>query len=137
MTYLTKQNPWGLNAFNEFNKLANMFNEKTYDEMLPPVSVIEQPDKLMVEVDLPGIEKENIDVKLDAGVLTVSAERRKRIEQEGSYYRCEQFYGKFIRSFTLPSKIDTDKVNANYENGVLMIELPKATEEKTAKIQIK
>jgi HSP20 family protein len=90
-----------------------------------------------VSVELPGLQKDAINLSFQDGVLTVSGERTHAREgQEGATLRSERFFGKFQRSVSLPTAIDAANVKATYKDGVLLIELPKAEEAKPKQIQV-
>ena len=91
-----------------------------------------------VEVDLPGIKKEDIEVRIDNNILTVSGQRKMKKEtKRDNYYLMESAFGRFERSFTLPKGIDQDKINAEYENGRLTIDLEKEESLKPKAIEVK
>jgi HSP20 family protein len=93
-----------------------------------------------VEVDLPGVKKEDIHVDLKGDVLTISGERKTKKEvKEKDYYKMESSYGKFQRSFTLPENTDAENIDANSKDGVLEVIIPKVKKSKkeTKKIKIK
>lgn len=134
------------------NRLDRMFNQMLQDvwgqqlptedvarrAWLPPVDIREKEDALMFAVELPGMTKDDIDITLENNVLTVAGERKFEKETKGEeFHRLERSYGHFTRSFTLPSSIRTDKVDANFENGVLHISLPKQESAKPKKISIR
>lgn len=134
------------------NRFDRMFNQMLQDfwgtstpsegvagrAWLPAVDVREKNDALMFSVELPGLTKENIDITLENNILTIAGERKFEKETQGEeYHRLERSYGHFSRSFTLPSSVRTDKVDANFENGVLHISLPKQENAKPKKISIR
>lgn len=93
---------------------------------VPSTNVWEDKDKFNVELSAPGYTKEDIKVEIDDNVLTVSAEHKTEAEKaEKTYTRKEFSYGSFKRSFTLPETVNTESINAKYENGILRLELPK------------
>ena len=103
----------------------------------PEVDMIEDKDKVMVNVDLPGMKKEDIKVSVQDNTLTIKGERKaEKEEKDKNYHRVERLYGTFCRSFSLPGKVDGQKIKANYKNGVLSIDLPKAEEVKPKEIPI-
>jgi HSP20 family protein len=103
----------------------------------PTLDVYDEKDNFRVSVELPGMKKEDIDISFQDGVLTVSGERKHEHEgKEGETFRSERYFGKFQRSVTLPAAVEGDKVKANYKDGVLMIELPKAEEAKPRQIEV-
>lgn len=100
--------------------------------------VAEDDNGITFKVDMPGINPEEIDVQAEGGTLTIRSERKsEKEEKEKTYHRIERSYGGFCRSFQLPSTVDTSSVEAKFENGVLMVEIPKTEESKTRKIKIK
>jgi HSP20 family protein len=104
----------------------------------PRVDVAEHDDDYVVSLDLPGMEKDQIDVKFEDGVLTVSGERKiERQEGTGNGRYVERFHGKFSRSVTLPKNIKASDIQANYQKGVLEITVPKAEEMKPKQIEVK
>jgi HSP20 family protein len=103
----------------------------------PALDVFDDKDNLVVKVELPGLKKEEINLSLHEGVLTISGERKHEVEkQEGQSFRSERYFGKFQRSVTLPTAVDSGKVNATYKDGVLTVELPKAEEAKPKQIAV-
>ena len=116
-----------------FGELAG---QRFFNEWAPAVDLYEDKDSFIVKAELPGMEKKNIDVSLHDGALTISGERRHEERKEGATHRTERFYGKFQRTVTLPTKVEGDKVKANYKDGILTISLPKAEEAKPKQIEV-
>ncbi len=103
----------------------------------PALEVYEKEDKFVVKAELPGMKEEDIDVSISDDTLSIKGQRKSENEvKEEDYYCCERSYGSFFRSVTLPSNVDTKKIEANYQDGVLEIGLPKAVEIKPKKIAI-
>jgi HSP20 family protein len=103
----------------------------------PALDVHDEKDNLVVQVELPGMKKDEIDISLHDGVLTVTGERKSEREQkEGETFRSERYFGKFQRSITLPSQVDSGKVKAAYKDGVLTVSLPKAEAAKPKQIAV-
>jgi HSP20 family protein len=103
----------------------------------PTVDLFEDRDRLIVKVEVPGLKKEDIDISLHDGVLSVSGERKAEQKFENAEtHRSERFVGPFHRSLTLPVAVQADKTSASYQDGVLTITLPKAEEAKPKQIQI-
>jgi len=91
-----------------------------------------------LEIDLPGVEKENIDIAINDNILTISGERKvQKNEESENYTKIESFFGRFERSFKLPADADTDNIEAKYENGVLKIFIPRKAKLEGKKIEIK
>lgn len=105
---------------------------------LPAVDIREKNDALVFSMELPGLTKADIDITIENNVLTVAGERKFEKETKGEeFHRLERSYGHFSRSFTLPTGVRTDKVDANFEHGVLNILLPKEEAAKPKKINIR
>ncbi|MBD3218663.1 MAG: Hsp20 family protein [candidate division Zixibacteria bacterium] len=103
----------------------------------PDVDIVESKDNIEVQVDLPGMEKDDIKVSVEDSVLTIKGERKvMKEEKEKNYHQIERTYGTFTRSFSLPTSVEGDKIKANYKNGVLKIDLPKAEAVKPKEIPI-
>jgi HSP20 family protein len=104
---------------------------------MPVVNTREGKFAYHVEVDLPGVNKEDITVDVKDNVLSISGERKHREEvKREDYYKLESSYGKFQRSFTLPKGVDSENVKASAENGVLEITIPKLSQEEKKKITV-
>ena len=106
----------------------------------PRMDIVEDKERFLVRADLPGISKDDINVSIEGDMLTISGEKREDAKKmEGAYCHIERACGSFLRTFTLPSNIDRDKVEANYRNGVLELSLLKTGEEtkKSKAIEIK
>jgi HSP20 family protein len=92
----------------------------------------------VVKAELPGMEKDNIDVTLSDNRLTIKGEKKKEEEvNKKGYYRSERSYGSFVRSLELPSEVQTDKIKAAFKNGVLEIRLPKTEQAKKKETRVK
>ena len=104
---------------------------------LPAVDMRETKDDLVLSFDLPGVPEKDVHLTMTGDLLTVRGERRFENEAaENNYHRVERVYGKFERSVQLPMGVQTDKVKANYRDGVLEVKLPKAEEVKPREIKI-
>src|SRR3954463_3785266 len=92
----------------------------------PALDLYDQKDDFVVTVELPGMKKDDIQISLHDGVLTVSGERNhESTENDDKAFRSERYFGKFQRSVTLPARVDSSKVSASYKDGILSITLPK------------
>ncbi len=106
-------------------------------EWVPAIDVSEDENHVVVKAELPGMNEKDIDVNLQNSVLTIRGEKKKEEEKKGEqYYRLESSYGAFQRAITLPSEVDSEKVKANFKNGVLKIELPKKETAKAKKVKV-
>jgi HSP20 family protein len=106
-----------------------------FSRWAPALDVYQDKDQFTVVAELPGLKKENIELSLHDGVLTISGERKQEKKGEEGY-RNERFFGRFQRSVTLPASIDGNKVKATYQDGILRVELPKAEEAKPKQIEV-
>lgn len=103
----------------------------------PALDVYDEKDDLVVKVELPGLKKEDIELSLHEGILTISGERkREETKKEGQTFRTERYFGRFQRSLSLPANVDATKVTATYQDGVLTVQLPKAEEAKPKQIAV-
>jgi HSP20 family protein len=103
----------------------------------PAVDMFEKNDHLVIKAELPGIEKKDIRLDVKDGVLTLAGERKHEKEsQDGNFYRREMSYGKFQRSFRLPTDVDPEKIQAEFENGLLTIEVPQPEQCKPKQITV-
>jgi HSP20 family protein len=103
----------------------------------PAVDVYENKESFVVKAELPGMKKEDIDVSLHDGSLSISGERKSEEKvDEGEVYRSERFFGRFQRTVALPAAVDAGKIKAQYQDGVLTVTLPKAEEAKPKQIDV-
>ena len=103
----------------------------------PALDLYQNNDNVVAVVELPGMRKEDIEISLHDGMLTIAGERKSQSGgNDENATRTERFTGKFRRSVTLPTRVDANKVNATYKDGLLTITLPKAEEAKPKQIQI-
>ena len=104
---------------------------------MPPVDIVEEKERIVLAVELPGFDQNDVQLHMEGNTLTVRGERKFENEKEGrNYHRVERAYGQFIRSFTLPNNVDREGIRASFRNGVLEIELPKREEAKPRQIRI-
>jgi HSP20 family protein len=147
MMNLVKWNPWRemsampdrLDRFfdDPFFRLGRMAEDSGLGMWNPAVDLYEKDDCVMIKAELPGVDKNDINIDLKDRLLTLSGERThdKEVNEE-NYYRRERSYGKFQRTFTLPADVDSDKIKAEFKDGVLQIEIPKPEEKKAKKVTI-
>jgi HSP20 family protein len=132
---------WGLmDMRDELNRMFGDFgfnNEENERFWAPSVDIIEENDKLAIIAEIPGVDKKDVKISLQDNVLTIEGEKgRMTEEKQEKLYSCERSYGKFSRSFTLPSKVDATKIEATYKDGILTVTLPKAEEAKPHQVNI-
>ncbi|MFD2532919.1 Hsp20/alpha crystallin family protein [Gracilimonas halophila] len=129
-----------LHSKNFSDVLDEFFNESLNyhrDSFMPSVDISETETEFEVSVALPGMNKEDINVDLDNGRLSISGERKLEQEEEGkNYHRVESKFGSFNRSFQLPDSIDEESIEAKYENGILNITIAKREEKVKKQIKI-
>lgn len=103
----------------------------------PALELRENQDSYQVSVELPGVDRKDVEVTLHDGVLTISGERKQETEgKEGDYVRTERSYGRFQRQVAMPQKVNTEAVKAAHKDGVLTVTLPKTVEAKPKQIVI-
>ncbi len=123
--------PKSVNTFFDdvFNRGLSDFFGRDFFISEPSVNVVETKDNYRIEVAAPGLDKADFQIEVDKGYLKISASKEQKDEvKEGSYMRREFNFSSFSRSFELPNSVDADKIAANYENGVLLITVPKKAE---------
>lgn len=104
----------------------------------PAVDISEDKDNFFVTIDLPGMNKKDVKVSYEDGVLSISGEKKKESERkEENFHRVERSYGSFERSFRVPMRIVPERIEARFDNGVLTVTLPKAEEVKPKEIEVK
>jgi HSP20 family protein len=103
----------------------------------PSVDIFEHEGNLVLKAELPGVDPKDVDVRVENNVLTLRGERKFETEvKKEKYHRVERAYGTFSRSFTLPNVVDTEKIKADYKDGVLQVTLPQREEAKPKQIQV-
>jgi HSP20 family protein len=109
----------------------------TTASFVPAVDVYEDDKKVVLKLEVPGIEEKDLDVRVENHTLTVKGERKfEKEEKEENFHRIERRFGSFYRAFTLPSTVDTENVDAKYEAGVLKLELKKKPEAQPRQIKV-
>ncbi len=143
MTLVKTQHPFAKSfdgLMNEiFNELPTAFGKSLREDVLhsPPVNIVEKTNSYHIQLNAPGFDKADFSVKLDAAILTISADKKEEVKDETAKSIRKEFTLKtFKRSFTVDEKIDVTNIAAKYENGILTIELPKKEEAKVAAKEI-
>ena len=127
---------------NRMNTLFGNLNNETESPLTtasftPAVDVYEDDKKVVLKLEVPGIEEKDLDIRVENHTLTVKGERKfDKEEKEENFHRIERRYGSFYRAFTLPSTVDTENVDAKYEAGVLKLELKKKPEAQPKQIKV-
>ena len=125
-------------SFSDFLAPLASNEEVSNRRFMPPVDIRETPDALILQAELPGLTKSDVRITLENQVLTLSGERTFQKEvQEQNLHRVERSYGTFSRSFMLPANVETDKVLAAFQDGVLTVTLPKVEKAKPRQIEIR
>jgi HSP20 family protein len=130
------------------NRLNSIFNDFSLPEgasetlaagnFVPAVDIYEDAQRLTLKLEVPGISKDDLDIRVEGRTLTVKGERKFENEQkEENFHRIERRYGSFTRSFTLPNTVDVESVEASSTDGVLTLSLPKKPEAKPKQIQVR
>jgi HSP20 family protein len=137
---------WALDHLNQLRNEMNRVFDSPFDgfgrgqffnNWVPALDVHQDRDNVVVRAELPGMKKEDIDVSLHDGTLTISGERKHEEKgKEADSYRSERFFGRFQRSISLPVSVDVGKVAANYKDGILTVTLPKTEEAKPKQIAV-
>lgn len=115
--------------------MRDFAGDAPHSTALPQLNVYDDGEAFHVRAEVPGLQKDKLDISVAGDVLTVKAERLPE-ESRGSYHRRERSYGSYSRSVTLPDAVDADHVKANYQYGVLEVTLPRAPESRPRKIAI-
>ncbi|MBK3333307.1 Hsp20/alpha crystallin family protein [Persephonella atlantica] len=142
-------------VWNPFRELARIEQElnKVFQELVPTpksaevievttwnpkVDIYEKDNKLIIEAEIPGAKKEDVEVKIKDNAVVIRGEVKKEEEEkEKTYYRSERFHGVFERVVPLPVEVKVEEAKATFENGILKVEIPKVSEEKEVKIEVK
>ena len=123
------------NFFEGWNVPSLFGEEKTW---VPAFDIAETEKDYIITAEVPGIEAKDLDVTFTEGVLTVKGEKKQEKEDKGEdYHHIERHYGSFHRSFRIPGKVQVDKIDSNFKDGVLKLTLPKSEESETKKIEVK
>lgn len=145
MTTITRWSPLHdmTTLHNRLSALLQDFAEPTAESdspaasFTPPVDIYEDAQKLVLKLEVPGIREEDLDIRLENQTLTVRGERKfEKEEKQENFHRIERRFGSFVRSFTLPTTVDTEKVQASFDAGVLSIEVTKRAEAQPKKIKV-
>ena len=126
------------------NRVNSLFREMNDDDsplttasFVPAVDIYEDAKKVVLKLEVPGMEEKDLDVRVENNTLTVKGERKfEKDEKEENFHRIERRYGSFYRAFTLPSTVDTSNVQASYNAGVLKLELSKKPEAQPKQIKV-
>jgi HSP20 family protein len=134
-------------SLSHFDPLANLrLFEDAFNRMLsepqtnrpwaPAVDIYETENELVLKADLPDLDLKDVDVRVENQTLTIAGQRSFEKQDSKAYHRIERSYGSFMRSFAVPNAFDTDKISAEYKNGVLSVTLPKKEAAKPRQIKV-
>jgi len=128
---------------NRMNSLFQDFSRNGENEavtasgFVPPVDIYEDEHKLVLKIEIPGMRQQDLDVRMENNTLTVKGERSFQSEgKEENFHRVERRYGSFYRSFTVPNTINPESIKAEYDAGILRLELQKRPESKPKQIKV-
>lgn len=120
-----------------FRDLNDNDNPLTTASFVPAVDVYEDAKKVVLKLEVPGMEEKDLDIRVENNTLTVKGERKfEKDEKEENFHRIERRYGTFYRSFTVPTTVDTETVQASYNAGILKVELSKKPEAQPKQIKV-
>lgn len=126
------------NALKEFNEGFDNSHERELSRWSPKVDIVEKENSYVVRAEVPGVNKEDIDIDLKENNLIIKGEKKiEKKDEKDSYLRVETSYGSFQRSFFIDEKIDRKAISARYKNGILEVTLPKKEEATPKKIEVK
>jgi len=124
-------------AFGDFFGMSAASNGLDERDWIPAVDIFEKDDEINLNAELPGLSKEDISISIENNTLTISGEKKKENEvSDDSFHRIERSYGRFQRVFALPATVDSQRVKANFKDGILSISLAKKEEAKPKKIEV-
>ena len=105
--------------------------------LVPHTDIYEEKGQLVVKTELPGITEKDLEVTLEGDVLIIKAEKKEEVTEDTTHHTRERYYGKYVRSMSLPTHVNGDEISATFDNGVLELKIPKAEEVKAKRIEIK
>ncbi|MBI5783231.1 MAG: Hsp20/alpha crystallin family protein [Gammaproteobacteria bacterium] len=147
VTHMRETSPlarWGFfgddldRVFDGFIRPLHWVEEAVAEDLVPAMDIRERENEYVVRAELPGVKKEDVQITLENGVLTISAETEseKEEKEDGQILRRERRYGKYVRSLRMGAQVDGDRLKASYKDGVLELILPKAEAAKPRKITV-
>src|ERR1700757_2366835 len=141
MTLITRIDPFRelANFFENFSEVSatSAKDQLAAGTFVPPVDIYEDEHNLVLKLEIPGMNEEDLNVSLENNTLTVTGERKfEKEEKEENFHRIERRYGSFTRTFRLPNTVDGEKVEAGYDKGILKLTLAKRPEAKPKQIKV-
>ena len=134
---------WEMDFHRDFDNFVNRFFGEEPSRVFgasfsPAIDILEKDNEILITAEIPGIDQKDLEVDLTGGVLTIKGEKKEEREEKGeNFHRVERSFGRFSRSFALPSEVQEDKVEAKYKDGILSLILPKTESSKAKKIPVK
>jgi HSP20 family protein len=123
--------------FQDYNRSEGASDPVSAASFVPPVDIYEDDHQIMLKLEVPGMKQEDLDIQLENNNLTVRGERKfEKEEKEENFHRIERRYGSFYRAFTIPNTVNPESVKADYDAGVLRIQLEKRAEAKPKQIKV-
>lgn len=147
MFYVTRWQKPAVSSWSGFSRLGSLsdqldrlfegaFTDVPQSGWGPVVDVYEDKDAVTLKAELPGLKKEDVAVTFSDQTLTISGERKSVKPAEGTQHRAERYFGRFERSFTLPATVAGDRIQADYQDGILTVTVPKAEAAKPRQVQV-
>ena len=153
MSNVIRWDPFRSNPLRELEDFGNRFNRlfdrlsterrnggvaMTVADWMPTVDIAEDDNEYLIKVEIPEVDKKDVKVTVQEGMLTIQGERKKEKDEKGKrFHRIERAYGKFVRSFMLPEDAAEDKIMAEFKDGMLMVHLPKTEKPKPKQVEVK
>ncbi|MGC1362420.1 MAG: Hsp20/alpha crystallin family protein [Silvibacterium sp.] len=123
--------------FQDYNRNEGGTDPVSAASFVPPVDIYEDEHQIVLKLEVPGMKQEDLDIQLENNILTVRGERKfEKEEKEENFHRIERRYGSFYRAFTIPNTVNPESVKADYDAGVLRIQLEKRAEAKPKQIKV-
>jgi HSP20 family protein len=153
MSNLIRLDPFRTNTFRELEEISDRFNRffdrlpagrdngreaMTVTDWMPTVDIAEDEKEYLIKAEIPEVDKKDVKVTVQDGVLTIQGDRKKEKEEKGKrFHRVERFYGTFMRSFALPENAAEDNIRAEFKDGMLLVHLPKMEKPKPKQVEVK
>jgi len=136
VTRYESRNPWS-QFHQELNRMFGENSNIVTSDWVPVVDIKEEKGRFVLHADLPGVDRENIDITMEDGVLSIRGERQlEEVQDDAEYKRIERAYGTFYRRFALPDTADPEQISARCDKGVLEVVIPKRESVKPRRIQV-
>jgi len=130
------RNPWS-QFHQELDRMLGGSSNVATSDWVPVVDIKEEKDRFVLHADVPGVKREDIDITMEDGILSIRGERLlEEVQEEGEYKRIERAYGSFYRRFSLPDTADAENISARSNEGVLEVVIPKRESVKPRRIEI-